>query len=141
MGSALFNLMAYMLAPTIIIYWAAISFLGGKNLTPTSKAVGFAIALPSAAIAALTFAPMPSVASAETMFWQGSAVGAIIGAAVILGIGKRRNSGEAPMPVESVIQGSRAELNRPFLAKTCKQCGNHNEATATKCSKCSFSFQ
>lgn len=96
MGFALISLMAYLLVPTLLIYWAGISFLGGKNLTSASKAVGFGIALLCAAVAALIFAPVSSVASAETMFWQGSAAGAIVGVGAILAIGKRKSDNVPP---------------------------------------------
>lgn len=95
MGRVLVDLMATMLFPTLIIYWAGISLVG-KNLTTASKVVGFCIALPSAAIAALIFTPSSSGASAESMFWPGSAAGAIIGAAIILGIGKRKGTDGSP---------------------------------------------
>ena len=90
------SLMATLLAPTLIIYWLGISFFGGKNLTPASKTVGFGIALPSAAVAAMIFAPETTVVSAETMFWQGAAVGAFVGAAAILGIDKRKANTNLP---------------------------------------------
>lgn len=94
MGFALISLMAYMLCPTGIAYMAAIALLRGNNLEAPSKIVGFLIALPSAAIASLIFSPAKSVASAESMILQGAISGALIGAAVVLLIGKRKRPEE-----------------------------------------------
>ena len=92
MGFALLSLMAYMFFPTIIIYWLGMWLFRARSLTRLSKATGFAIALPCAAIAAIILAPTPSPASAESMLWQGSAIGAVIGAAIVLLTGRQKKT-------------------------------------------------
>jgi hypothetical protein len=91
MGFALASLMASMFAGTLILYCVALAAFGRK-LTKLAKFVGFAVALPSAAVTALVLAPESSVVSAQTMLWQGAAIGAVVGVGVMLAAGARRSN-------------------------------------------------
>ena len=89
MGFALTSLMAQMFFPALILYWAGLHAMKKRSPSRASKIVGFVLALPSAAVAALVLTPAPvSVASASQMYWPGIFVGCAIGLAVVFFIGK-----------------------------------------------------
>jgi cytochrome bd-type quinol oxidase subunit 2 len=100
MGFALVSLMAEMLVGTLVLYWAGLllmrkSFRQGESLTKASKIIGFLVALPSAAIAALILAPEASVNSASgNVYWTGILIGVAIGLLMIFFAGKRKQNNE-----------------------------------------------
>lgn len=90
MGFAITALMAEMLFPALILYWAGLLLMKKMSLARATKIVGFLIALPSAAIAALVLSPTPaSAASAEAMYWPGIFIGCAVGLVVVFVAGKR----------------------------------------------------
>lgn len=90
MGFAIASLMAQMFFSALILYWAGLLTMKKARFTRATKVVGFLVALPSAAVAALILAPAPaSVASAEAMYWPGIFIGCAIGLAVVFFAGKR----------------------------------------------------
>lgn len=90
MGFAITTLMAQMFFPALILYWAGLLTMKKAGFTRATKVVGFVVALPSAAVAALVLSPAPvSATSAEAMYWPGVFIGCAFGMAVVFFAGKR----------------------------------------------------